>query len=175
MNTYERIFGVGPRGFLISLVLLALAWQLESTAGLPSITASRFVRWVVFVLTLVGSIFVVVWSVKSLPPAARGKELVITGAYRYVRHPIYAAFLSCLSFGLVMLLNNWIYIIWAVLLHVVWHWNIEGEEKLMRRAFPKEYSEYCKITGRFIPRIWNLQRNKPIKPTRKPHAVDGGR
>ncbi len=76
MNTYERIFGAGPRGFLISLALLALAWQLESAAGLPSITASYLVRWVVFVLTVVGAVFVIVWSLKSLPPATRGKELV---------------------------------------------------------------------------------------------------
>ena len=166
MNTYERIFGAGPRGFLISLALLALAWQLESAAGLPSITASYLARWVVFVLTVVGAVFVVVWSLKSLPPATRGKELVTNGIYRYLRHPLYAAFLSCLNFGLAVLLNNWIYIIWAVLVHGIWHWNIESEEKLMRREFPTEYEEYCQITGRFIPRIGSWQDNKPIQPTR---------
>ena len=36
MNTYDRIFGTGPRGLLISLALLAVAWHLESMAGLPS-------------------------------------------------------------------------------------------------------------------------------------------
>ena len=106
MNTYKRIFGVGPRGFLISLALLALAWQLESTAGLASITASHFFRWVVFVFTVVVSTLVVVWSIKSLPLNTRGKELATSGAYRYVRHPLYAAFLSCLNFGLAILLNN---------------------------------------------------------------------
>ena len=166
MNTYERIFGAGPRGLLLSLGLLSLAWQLESAVGLPSITTSLLFRWVVFVLTAVGSIILVFWGVKSLPPAARGKELVTTGAFRYLRHPLYAAFLSCLNFGLAVLLNNWIYIIWAVLLHGVWHWNIGSEEKLMRREFPKEYVEYCKRTGRFIPRIWNLKQNKSIQPTR---------
>lgn len=155
MDTYERIFGAGPRGFLISLALLALAWQLESAAGLPSITASHFARWMVFVLTVVGSILLVVWSLKSLPPAARAKKLVTTGAYRYLRHPLYAAFLSCFNFGLAVLLNNWIYIIWAVLLHGLWHLNIGSEEKLMRREFPKDYVEYCKTTGRFVPRIWS--------------------
>ncbi len=166
MNTYERIFGAGPRGFLISLALLALAWQLESVVGLPSITASYVVRWLVFLLTVVGTVLVVVWSLKSLPPATRGKKLVTNGAYRYLRHPLYAAFLSCLNFGLAVLINNWIYIIWAVLLHGVWHWNIESEEKLMRQEFPTEYEEYCQITGRFIPRIGSWQHNKSIQPTR---------
>ena len=66
MNTYERIFGAGPRGFLLSLALLALAWQLESVAGLPSITASYLARWLVFVLTVVGAVFVVVWSLNQI-------------------------------------------------------------------------------------------------------------
>ncbi len=166
MNTYERIFGAGPRGLVISLALLALAWQLESAAGLPIITASYLARWVVFVLSVVGAVFVIVWSLLSLPPATRGKELVTNGVYRYVRHPLYAAFLSGLNFGLAVLLNNWIYIIWAVLLHGVWHWNIESEEKLMRREFPSEYEEYCQITGRFIPRIGSWQHNLPIQPNR---------
>ena len=166
MNSYERIFGAGPRGSLIGLALLALAWQLESVVGLPSITASYVVRWLVFVLTVIGTVLIVVWSLKSLPPATRGKKLVTNGAYRYLRHPLYAAFLSCLNFGLAVLLNNWIYIIWAVLLHGVWHWNIESEEKLMRQEFPTEYKEYCQITGRFIPRIGSWQHNKPIQPTR---------
>ncbi len=165
MNTYERIFGAGPRGLLISLALLALAKQWESAVGLPNITANYWVRWGVFVLTVVGAVFVVVWSLKSLPPATRGKKLVTNGIYRYVRHPLYAAFLSCLNFGLALLFNNWIYIIWALLLHGVWHWNIESEEKLMKREFPNEYEDYCQITGRFIPRWGSWQYNKPIQPT----------
>ena len=166
MNAYERIFGAGPRGLLISLALLALAWKLESFAGLPIIISSFFARWAVFMLTLVGAVFVVVWSIKSLPTTKRGKELITHGVYRYLRHPLYAAFVSCLNFGLAVLLNNWIYIIWAVVVHGIWHWNIEREEKLMRREFPTEYEEYCQITGRFIPRIGNWQRNQPIQPSR---------
>ncbi len=123
-------------------------------------------RWVVFMLTVVATVCLVVWSLQSLPPNTRGKELVTKGAYRYLRHPLYAAFLSCFNFGLAVLLNNWLYIIWAVLLHGVWHCQIESEEKLMRQEFPQEYEEYCQITGRFIPRIGSWQRNKPIQPTR---------
>lgn len=166
MNTYHRIFGVGPRGFLINLTLLVLALNVESIAGLPSITENYFARWLFFALTVAGAVILVVWSLKSLPPAVRGKELVTTGAYRYFRHPIYAAFLTCLNFGIAVLFNNWIYILWAVFIHIVWHWNIASEEKLMRRAFPKKYEEYCKRTRRFIPGIWNLQPNRPIQPTR---------
>lgn len=173
MNSYERIFGAGPRGVLFSeaaplassLALLAVAWQWESVAGLPSITASYLARWGVFVLSVVGAVLIIVWSLKSLPPATRGKKLVTNGAYRYLRHPLYAALVSCFNFGLAVLLNNWIYIIWAVLLQGIWHWNINSEEKLMRQEFPSEYEEYCQVTGRFIPRMGSGQDKKPIQPT----------
>ena len=164
MNRYERIFGAGPRGLLISLALLALAWQLESAAGMPIIITSHFLRWLIFISGILASVILVLWSIKSLPPDKRGRILVTTGAFRYLRHPLYAAFLSSFNFGLAVLLNNWIYIIWAVLLHGVWHWNIGSEEKLMRQEFPGEYEKYCKTTGRFIPRLWNLQHNKPVQP-----------
>lgn len=107
----------------------------------------------VFGLSLVAALFLVIWSLRSLPLVSRGHELVTKGAYRYIRHPLYASFLSCFNFGLAVLLNNWIYIIWAILVHAVWHWNIDSEEKLMKKMFPKEYAEYCKVTGRFIPRL----------------------
>ena len=153
MNTYQRIFGAGLRGLLITAALFALAGILEPVAGLPAITANHSVRQLVFSISIVGAIAVAIWSFKSLPPDARGKKLVTTGVFRYLRHPLYASFLSCSNFGLAVLLNNWIYIIWAVLIHVIWHWNIQAEEKLMMEEFPGKYEEYCRITGRFIPRL----------------------
>lgn len=156
MKTYERIFGAGPRGLLISLVLLGLTWRFESTVGLPTITRSPSVRWFLFTVAVIGTVILVVWSIKSLPPSARGRELVTRGAFKYFRHPLYAAFLSSFNFGLAVLLNNWIYIIWAIALHGVWHLNIISEERLMKRQFPEEYVDYCAKTGRFVPRLWRM-------------------
>jgi len=95
-------------------------------------------------------------------PKPRDRKLVTLGAYKYFRHPLYAAFLSCFNFGLAVFLNNWIYVVWAVMLHGVWHWNIGSEEKLMCREFPKEYMEYSKKTGRYVPKIRSLQHSKLI-------------
>jgi len=154
MTSYERIYGAGPRGILLSVVLFVLAWKFETTLGLPSITDSDVARWVIFVSSVIGAVGLALWSIKSLPAAERGKKLITTGVYRYLRHPIYATFLSCFDFGLAVLLNNWIYLLWAVLLHGLWHWNIRSEEALMKREFPEEYDAYCALTGRFVPRLF---------------------
>jgi len=116
--------------------------------------------------TAVGTAGLVLWGVKSLPPSRRGKEVITTGAFRFFRHPLYAAFLSCFNFGLAVFLNNWIYVAWAFVVHILWHVNIVSEEKLMIREFPGRYEEYCKMTGRFVPRLGGWQHNKPIQPTR---------
>ncbi len=153
MNAYDRIFGAGPRGVLISIALLVVVWHLENIVGLPRISERSYIRGSIFVLTIIASMILIAWSVKSLPPNSRGRELVTSGAYEYFRHPLYAAFLSCFNFGLAVFLNNLIYVIWAVILHGVWHWNVGSEENFMSREFPKEYMEYSKRTGRFVPRV----------------------
>ena len=153
MRTYDRIFGAGPRGLLIGIALLAFAWYLESVVKLPQVITNDTARLTVFILSSVVTVFVLLWSVKSLPPGERGTRLVTTGVYQYLRHPLYAAFLSCFNFGLAVLLNNWIYIIWAISVHGIWHWNVRSEERLMKIEFPKEYEDYCKVTGRFVPRF----------------------
>lgn len=160
MNTYDRLFGAGPRGLVISLGLLIVAWRLEPVVGLPAIIGSAVVRWAVFGLSVLGAAGLAAWSFKSLSPADRGAKLVTTGAYRYLRHPLYATLLSSFDFGLAVLLNNWIYLIWAVGLHAVWHWNIRKEEALMMQAFPEQYPEYCRRTGRFVPWLWCSKRSR---------------
>lgn len=158
MNTYERIFGAGPRGLLLSVVLLWVSWRLSPVINLPEILASDLLRRAIFWFSAFLTIIILVWSVKSLPPDTRGKRLVTRGAFRYLRHPLYAAFLSCFNFGLAIWLNNWVYLLWALVVHILWHWNIRSEEYMMRQEFPGEYESYCKVTGRFIPRIWKLKR-----------------
>jgi len=151
MTTFQRLFGTGPRGLVISLLLLAGAWQLDERLALPVIMSTDGLRYGVSAVLISIALLVIVWSVTSLPPADRGKKLVTRGAFRFFRHPMYAALVSFLDFGLAILLNGWIYLAWAAIVHLVWHWNVRGEEALMREAFGGEYDEYCRTTGRFLP------------------------
>lgn len=137
---------------LIATALLVLAYYLEDVISLPRIFSNDAVRFSVFVVfSLAGSVLVV-WSLYSLPPKERGRHLVISGAFKYCRHPLYAAFLLFFNMGFSFLLNNWIYLIWAFILFPVWSINVKSEEKLMRKVFGKKYEDYCEKTGRFLPR-----------------------
>lgn len=155
MNSFNRIFGSGPKGLLISLVLLFLSFHLKDLLNIPKIFVDQdFLRLSIFVLLTMVSIAIIIWSIISLNPKLRGKTLITTGALKYFRHPLYAAFLTFFNFGLAILLNNWIFIIWAILLHPIWHLLVAEEEKTLKTTFPNDYEEYCKNTGRFFPRLF---------------------
>ncbi len=136
------------------MLLFVLTYYLEDIVGLPRIfNNDDGVRFSVSTVFFLAGSALVTWSLYSLPPKDRGRRLVISGAFQYVRHPLYAAFLLFLNVGFSFLLNNWIFIIWALALFPVWSANVRSEEQLMRRVFGEEYQVYCKKTGRFFPKF----------------------
>lgn len=154
MKSYERIFGSGPRGAIISTILFLAAYFLEEHIGFSQIFTNNVIRYSIFIGFSIFGIALVVWSLISLPVKERGRSLVVTGAFEFFRHPLYAAFLIFLNVGFAFLLNNWLYFCWAILMFPIWSYNIRGEEKLMKNTFGKEYEAYCHRTWRFIPKLW---------------------
>jgi protein-S-isoprenylcysteine O-methyltransferase Ste14 len=154
MSIFKRMFGAGFNGLVISLILLYLAFYLKDLINVPKIFSDQiFLRLFIFVLLTVISLIIILWSVFSLNPKLRGITLITTGAFKYFRHPLYAAFLTFFNFGLAILLNNWVFIIWAFLLHPIWHFLVTEEEKSLKEIFPEVYEIYCKKTGRFFPKL----------------------
>lgn len=76
-------------------------------------------------------------------------ELVTTGPYRWVRHPIYSGFL------LAMLGSAFVEgLPWLVVLAVAGTYFIYSaatEERIMAKQFPAPYAEYKKMTKMLIP------------------------
>lgn len=154
MKSYERIFGSGPRGAIISTIMFIVAYFLEDYIGFSQIFTNNALRYSIVSSFSGLGIVLIVWSLISLPVKERGRKLVVTGAFRFFRHPLYAAFLIFFNVGFALYLNNWLYIFWAVLLFPVWSLNIRSEEKLMINTFGEEYEAYCSKTGQFIPKLW---------------------
>lgn len=155
MRSYERIFGSGPKGKLISIALFIVSYYLEDYAGLGKIITSDVIRYSVFIVFLLLGVALLIWSLKSLPPNDRGKKVVTESAYKYFRHPLYAAFLLFINVGAAFLLNNLVYLCWAAVLFPVWVFIVRGEEELMKKEFGEEYAAYCRNTWRFVPKLWH--------------------
>ena len=159
-NKLKKIFGVGPRGAAISLLLLALfAWQ-DLKIGLPEfVDYTNLMKTVGVVLVILG-VGLHFWAFSTLRNWWADNKLCTMGPFQYFRHPMYAAWITLICPGVALYFNSWSYLFWALLLHPIWHQLVKKEEKTMSDMFGEEYKDYAKRTGRFVPKISNLRKIK---------------
>jgi protein-S-isoprenylcysteine O-methyltransferase Ste14 len=87
-----------------------------------------------------------------LPVPKKSATLVVTGAYKFVRHPIYSGII-CMAFGCGLWLRSWLTIIYALLLFVFFDVKSLYEERLLEEKFP-EYATYKKWAKKLLPYIY---------------------
>lgn len=110
------------------------------------------------VLIMVGIVVAVLGGVRlgpaltPLPIPKDGAELVTSGVYRFVRHPIYTGVLSA-ALGLVVLGASAGHIVGWLALLVVLSLKASGEEVMLAQRH-EGYPAYRKTSGRLLPRIF---------------------
>ena len=91
-------------------------------------------------------------NLSLLPRPPEKGELVETGAYRLVRHPIYSGlFFAALGWG--VWLRSWPTIGYALILFVVLDLKARREERWLKEKFPG-YDRYSKRVRRLLPFIY---------------------
>jgi protein-S-isoprenylcysteine O-methyltransferase Ste14 len=114
--------------------------------------------WIGAALTVIG-VSCAIWARVYLgrnwsprPAVKEEHELVTTGPYAYVRHPIYSG-VMLMAFG--NALSGSIFSVGVFLgASLVFILRIEREEKIMLELFPNAYPEYQKRTKRLVPFVW---------------------
>ena len=81
-----------------------------------------------------------------------GHELVTSGPYAWVRHPIYAGFLIAMLGSVFADGVGWLVV--GVLFGARFLYSAKAEEKIMLKQFPNEYPAYLKRTRGLIPWVW---------------------
>ena len=90
------------------------------------------------------------WS--SRVTLKEGHQLIRSGPYAWVRHPIYSGLLLAVM-GTAIVMGRWRDVV-AVLLVFLAHWfKARKEEALMVRQFGSTYEDYKRETGSLIPRL----------------------
>jgi protein-S-isoprenylcysteine O-methyltransferase Ste14 len=81
----------------------------------------------------------------------RGHDLVTTGVYARIRHPMYAS-AWIFSVAQVLLLHNWL-AGWSALVTfgILYFARVGREERMMLDHFGEPYREYMRRTGRVLP------------------------
>ncbi len=80
-------------------------------------------------------------------------ELVVRGAYCYVRHPIYALSMF-LMIGTVMALPTPLMILTAIIHISMLQIEARREETYLIQLHGQQYQQYRSKVGRFIPKVW---------------------
>ena len=145
--------GVGVRAlvFLVIVLLLRSATfrgQLDASVS-PAVQAAGFTLFVlgigfaVWARVYLGSNWGMPMSEKVDP------ELVTTGPYRYVRHPIYSGIILAMIGTGIAVSAYWL--IPAVILAVYFVFSAAAEERIMLRVFPATYPAYKHASKMLIP------------------------
>jgi protein-S-isoprenylcysteine O-methyltransferase Ste14 len=83
---------------------------------------------------------------------SRPAGVVSTGAFRYVRHPLYLA--SILFYlGLVVSTASLFSLVLLVMIFIFYNHIASYEERLLLEKFGENYETYKKKTGKWVPRI----------------------
>ncbi|MFQ6607246.1 MAG: methyltransferase family protein [Fidelibacterota bacterium] len=149
--SYARIFGVGPTGLAGTFLIWVGVRFVELKLGVPTIGMEPTFRLLLLWFFLVDFAVTVIWSQFALPPLKRGKNLVVTGPFRLMRHPLYAAFIWSGTGAVAMWFQSWLLIFSVIPIHIFWVWHIRREEQFMLDKFGDEYRIYMETTGQFFP------------------------
>lgn len=84
--------------------------------------------------------------------AKQEHELVTSGPYRRLRHPMYTGGLvACIGSAIVV---GGPFVFLLVLLGRIFIWRVGAEDRLLRRQFPDEFPDYARRTNALIPFVW---------------------
>ncbi len=100
------------------------------------------------------------------------QEVITTGVYRFVRHPIYAG-LWLWACAQLLLIHNWVegfaFLVLYVPLYLI---RVPREEAMMVQQFGDEYRRYLESTPALIPRPWRAYGTMEVEDS-TPSTIEG--
>jgi len=136
-------------------------WMAWASLPLPA-----WLRWAGVGLALLGFLLLQ-WAQQALgrnwsdiPRLLKEHSLVTSGPYRWVRHPLYTAFLLIMSATLFISANWFIGLTWIAMTFLEVMSRINSEEGMMLEQFGEAYRVYSQGTGRLFPRPTRAEKDK---------------
>ena len=154
-NKHLPIMGVGPLYVILIIAMTAIGIILSVMEIIPIITI-KSLKWLFIIIGILCVVVGVMLWVKAvifdrLDTHVKRNELVTTGAYAYVRNPVYSAFMFVCT-GVLFDYGNI-----ALFILPIFYWFLmtvlmkQTEEKWLTKFYGQEYIRYCKRVNRCIP------------------------
>jgi protein-S-isoprenylcysteine O-methyltransferase Ste14 len=151
------LFMTGATYSLFYLFLM-LWWTNPNWVG-PFVFQPNIVTQVAGLTILVTALIVKVWSFwvfrtwRLFPQITPGHQLVTSGPYGVVRHPLYFAF-QLLFFGSFLLIPRWAFLAQVVINFFAHDFRCRVEEDILVKSFGETYQEYKQNTQRLLPWVY---------------------
>jgi len=149
----KKLFGSGLQIAILSTVIGLVSLFVEINYNFLSAFQIPFHKVLAIVFFLLW-LALFVYSFISLPNKQKGNDLITDGVYKYVRHPMYAAFLLFFYMALVFYFQSYMVLIAQIISIFVSGKIVDKEEVFMKELFGDKYIEYSHHTKRFIPFIY---------------------
>ena len=94
----------------------------------------------------------------------RDHELITSGPYSWVRHPLYSAGMIA-SVGVALLMANWFVAVAAAVFWSLIMYRTPMEEERLIATFGFAYQQYAQRVGRFVPKLWSS-----VEPIKRPSS-----
>jgi len=123
---------------IVGLILNVLMPSLFSVGG-PSTLLTT-----ISIILLIPGVTIWLWSVVLILTKVPRNELITTGPYSLVKHPIYTAVSLLVLPGIGFLFNSWLGALYGIGQYIVSRKFAPEEEKLLSKTFGSAWDEYCK-------------------------------
>ena len=145
---------------VLAFELLFSRWLAMGPLGLRFLPAEDWIAWGGMALTSLG-VAVAIWARYCLGQywSARvtlkqGHQLIRSGPYALVRHPIYTGMLLAAT-GTALVVGEWRGVLAVGLILAAHSYKAQREEGLLATEFGEEYASYRQSTGFLLPRLFS--------------------
>lgn len=125
--------------FVIAGVLLNLLFPHFFRIGGPTPGLTR-----ISVIILIPGIIVWIWTVVLILIKVPRQELITTGPFAIVKHPLYTGVALLVLPWIGILCNTWLGILIGMVLYIGSRLYSPEEEKKLAKSFGKAWDDYCK-------------------------------
>jgi protein-S-isoprenylcysteine O-methyltransferase Ste14 len=99
---------------------------------------------VISIILLIPGVVIWLWSVVLILTKVPQKQLITTGPYALVKHPLYTAVAFLVLPWLGFLFNTWLGAVIGIVLYIGSRLFASEEEKALSKTFGARWDEYCK-------------------------------
>lgn len=154
-KAHLSIFGIGPAYTTLSSLLTGSACLLDFFEKVPhwSFPISTLVMKLFSVLLLIPAacLWLNALIIQRIDKRIQNNELVTTGAYAWVRNPIYTA-IMLIMWALLLWTGNLLFLILFPVYPLLMTAMLKPtEEKWLAELYSQKYQDYCKQVNRCMP------------------------